>query len=137
MFLKNLTLKGFKSFADTTSLDLEPGVTVVVSSQALGSDTRVAISDVDGKTAFPSLPAGPYRVEANLPGPTEIELTEVVVSGEPPPCRAIQYSDQQVGDGLETSAGASRPTATARERLPEPQSPAEPLSAMDRPERAG
>ena len=30
MFLKSLTLKGFKSFAETTTLELEPGVTVVV-----------------------------------------------------------------------------------------------------------
>jgi chromosome segregation protein len=30
VFLKSLTLKGFKSFADTTVMELEPGVTVVV-----------------------------------------------------------------------------------------------------------
>ena len=30
MFLKTLTMKGFKSFADTTAMELEPGVTVVV-----------------------------------------------------------------------------------------------------------
>ena len=30
MFLKSLTMKGFKSFAYSTTLELEPGVTVVV-----------------------------------------------------------------------------------------------------------
>ena len=30
MFLKSLTLKGFKSFAEATTMELEPGVTVVV-----------------------------------------------------------------------------------------------------------
>ena len=30
MFLKSLTIKGFKSFADATTLTLEPGVTVAV-----------------------------------------------------------------------------------------------------------
>lgn len=41
MFLKTLTIKGFKSFADTAALDLEPGVTVVVGPNGSGKSNVV------------------------------------------------------------------------------------------------
>jgi chromosome segregation protein len=41
VYLKQLTLKGFKSFADATSLDLQPGVTVVVGPNGSGKSNIV------------------------------------------------------------------------------------------------
>jgi chromosome segregation protein len=52
VFLKSLTIKGFKSFADSTTLHLEPGVTVVVGPNGSGKSNVVdAIAWVLGAQA--------------------------------------------------------------------------------------
>jgi chromosome segregation protein len=52
VFLKSLTLKGFKSFAESTTMELEPGVTVVVGPNGSGKSNVVdAIAWVLGAQA--------------------------------------------------------------------------------------
>ena len=52
LFLKRLSIKGFKSFADTAILDMEPGVTVVVGPNGSGKSNVVdAIAWVLGAQA--------------------------------------------------------------------------------------
>jgi chromosome segregation protein len=52
VFLRSLTLKGFKSFAEATTLELEPGVTVVVGPNGSGKSNVVdAIAWVLGAQA--------------------------------------------------------------------------------------
>ena len=66
MFLKSLSIKGFKSFADATTLVMEPGVTVVVGPNGSGKSNVVdAIGWVLGWIAFLGSPTYRRRFAAN------------------------------------------------------------------------
>src|ERR1051326_9321138 len=83
MFLKRLTVKGFKSFADRTSLDFEPGVAVVVGPNGSGKSNVVdAVAWVLGAQGAKTLRGGKMEdvIFAGTPkrpalGRAEVELT--------------------------------------------------------------
>ena len=83
MFLKSLTIKGFKSFAEKTLLDFEPGVTVVVGPNGSGKSNLVdAVAWVLGAQGARSLRGGKMddvifagTAQRQALGRAEVELT--------------------------------------------------------------
>ena len=70
MFLKSLTMKGFKSFAEPTVLEFEPGVTVVVGPNGSGK------SNVVDAVAWVLGAQGPRTVRSG-------KMEDVVFAGTP------------------------------------------------------
>src|SRR5256884_5785893 len=82
MFLKSLTLRGFKSFADRTTLALEPGISIIVGPNGSGkSNIADAISWVLGEQGPRSLRGGQMSdvVFAGSPSRTALGLAEVTL----------------------------------------------------------
>ncbi len=112
MFLTSLTMRGFKSFADATSLEVEPGVTVVVGPNGSGKSNIVdALSWVLGTHSV-------KKVRGSA-------MTDVIFAGSPGRARArrarveivIDNSDGRLetsGVGTAGSAGRFREVRIAR-----------------------
>ena len=61
-----------------------PGVTVAAAGPALAGDTRVVVTDGDGRYAVEALPAGGYTVTFSLPGFEELARTIELAAGSAP-----------------------------------------------------
>ena len=82
MYLKSLTLRGFKSFASATTLNFEPGITCVVGPNGSGKSNVVdALSWVMGEQGAKSLRGGKMEdVIDNSDGALPIDYAEVTIS---------------------------------------------------------
>ena len=83
-----------------------PGVEVTVTQTATGA-VRSAVSDENGYYALPSLPIGPYRLEAVLPGFRTYAQTGIVLQVNTNPVINAVLEVGQVTETIEVRADAA------------------------------
>ena len=110
MHLKSLTLRGFKSFASSTPLQLEPGITCVVGPNGSGKSNVVdALSWVMGEQGAKSLRGGKMEdvVFAGTAGRAPLGRAEVVLTiDNTDGALPIDYSEVTVSRTMFRSGGS-------------------------------